>query len=314
MQVRTDNKTLRSGLCRGWRLKHARCAAILTQRACGIGKRIARALDFFSAANSPAYIRFSLFTSRYRNDIPLCVLALFAITNGTQAIAGHVARTASATDRQAPISTALQRRVAKNVQSLASDKWRNRRRAERNLLSIKGFVLPQLAAAMVKAKNPEQRDRLLRVCLQLYLRQFNWLHHGSAFIGVEFVAQALELRRRGIPHWIPAVAVVRTVAGFPGGLYLHENDLVLGINGHPIPAYNTANAFREEIQRHEPGGVITLLVLRNGKLIHVPVQLTGIAADPLAAQELLSQRNVIALHLISKYLPVRPLVLAPSSR
>ena len=314
MQVRTDNSTLRSGLCRGWRLEYARFAAVLTQRACGIGKRSARALEFFSAANRQANTRFSLFTAQYRIYVPLCVLALFAITNGTPAIAGHVARTASATDRQAHISTAVQRRVAKNVQSLASDKWRNRHRAERKLLSIKGFVLPQLAAAMVKAKNPEQRDRLLRICLQLYLRQFNWLHHGSAFIGVEFVAQALELRRRGIPHWMPAVAVVRTVAGFPGGLYLHENDLVLGINGHQIPAYNTAATFREEIQRHQPGSVITLLVLRNGKLIHVPVQLAGIAADPLAAQELLNQRNIIALHLISKYLPVGPLVLAPAPR
>ncbi len=213
-----------------------------------------------------------------------------------------------------PTATAQQRRVARTVGALASDKWRTRRHAQRSLLSTKGFVLPELAAAMVKAKNPEQRNRLLRICMQLYLRQFNWLHHGSAFMGVEFVTDPLELRKHGKSHWIPAVAVVRTVPGFPGGLYLRENDLIMGINGHKIPAYNTATAFRAEIQKHQPGSKITLLLLRDGKLISVTLQLTGIPADPLAGQELLRQRNLIVQHLIAKYLPSKPLSFTPLQR
>ena len=217
---------------------------------------------------------------------------------------GQAATTA---ETSPPTPTAQQRRVTRKVGALASDKWRTRRQAQRSLLSTKGFVLPELAAAMVKAKNPEQRNRLLRICMQLYLRQFNWLHHGSAFMGVEFITDPLELRKHGKPYWIPAVAVIRTVPGFPGGLYLRENDLIMGINGHKIPAYNTATAFRAEIQKHHPGSKITLLLLRDGKLIKVTLQLTGIPTDPFAGQELLNQRNLIVQHLIAKYLPSKPL-------
>lgn len=311
MQARNNSSALRSDLCRRRRLIPFRPTAAPANRACCIGKLIARVIIFRDTSERRGDTCASLFATIYRFGIPLCVLA---ITNCAQITTGHAAYAGSAVDPQAHASTALHRRVAQNVVALASDKWQNRRQAERSLLAAKGFILPQLAAAMVKAKNPEQRDRLLRICMQLYLRQFNWLHHGSAFIGVEFIAKPMELRKRGIPQWIPAVAVVRTVAGFPGGLYLRENDLILGINGHKIPAYNTAAAFRAEIQRHQPGSVITLLLLRNGKLIKVPVQLTGIATDPLAAQELLNQRNLIAQHLIDKYLPVRPLVLAAASQ
>jgi hypothetical protein len=225
-------------------------------------------------------------------------------------LAATGAGAASITDARNHTSTALQRQVARKVTDLASDRWRKRRLAERRLLSAKGFILPQLAAAMVHAKNPEKRDRLLRICMQLYLRQFNWLHHGSAFIGVEFIADPLELRKHGRPEWIPAVAVVRTVTGFPGGLYLRDNDLIIGINGHKIPAYNTAAAFREEIQRYQPGSKVALLLLRNGKLLNVSLRLAGIPSDPLAGQELLNQRKLISQHLIDKYLAAKPLVLA----
>ena len=224
------------------------------------------------------------------------------------------AQAATAAVAQPPTPSALQRRVARKLGALASNNWRIRRHAQRSLLSTKGFILPQLAAAMVTTQNPEQRNRLLRICMQLYLRQFNWLHHGNAFIGVEFITDPLELRKHGKPQWIPAVAVVRTVPGFPGGLYLRENDLILGINGHKIPAYNTARAFRAEIQKYQPGSKITLLLLRDGKLITVIVQLTGIPTDPLAGQELLNQRNLIVRHLIAKYLPSKPLILAAAQR
>ncbi len=311
MQARNDSNVLGAGPSMGQALTHFQSAHTQAKHACGIVKRMLREINFLPTADCCRNTGLYPFAALYRFCLPLCVIA---ITSSMLAITSRVAWAATATDPQAHVSTALQRRVAGSVGSLASDKWKNRQQAERSLLSIKGFVLPQLAAAMVKAKNPEQRDRLLRICMQLYLRQFNWLHHGSAFIGMEFIAKPLELRKRGIPQWIPAVAVVRTVAGFPGGLYLRENDLILGINGHKIPAYNTAAAFRAEIQQHQPGSVITLLLLRNGKMIKVPVPLTGIATDPLAAQELLNQRNLIAEHLIDKYLPVKPLVLAAAPR
>jgi|GEM_PF-3175556 len=312
MQARNNSNVLGAGPSMGQTLAPIQSAHAQAKGACGIVKRMLREINFLPTADCRGNTGPSLLAAVYRFCLPLCVIA---ITYGTLATTGHAAPAASsAIDPHAHASTALLRRVAGNVGSLASDQWKNRQQAERSLLSIKGFVLPQLAAAMVKAKNPEQRDRLLRICMQLYLRQFNWLHHGSAFIGVEFIAKPLELRKRGIPQWIAAVAVVRTVAGFPGGLYLRENDLILGINGHKIPAYNTAAAFRVEIQQHQPGSVITLLLLRNGKMIKVPVPLTGIASDPLAAQELLNQRNLIAQHLIDKYLPVKPLVLAAAPR
>ncbi len=259
--------------------------------------------------NCQGHARFSINTGHIaRRGVPYFLALIFMVSSGYRSMSwGQAAITAETRPR---MSTAQQRRVARTVGALASDKWRTRRQAQRRLLSTKGFILPQLAAAMAKTKNPEQRNRLLRICMQLYLRQFNWLHHGSAFIGVEFITNPLELRTHGKPHWIPAVAVVRTVPGFPGGLYLRENDLILGINGHKIPAYNTAAAFRAEIQKHPPGSKITLLLLRDGKLIRVTLQLTGIPTDPLAGQELLNQRNLIVQHLIAKYLPSTPMTLA----
>ncbi len=240
--------------------------------------------------------------------LALALTVSFICSNGPS---GQAATTAEA---PSPVFTALQRRVARKLGALASDSWRTRRHAQRSLLSTKGFILPQLAAAMVTTHNAEQRNRLLRICMQLYLRQFNWLHHGSAFIGVEFITNPLELRKHGKPQWIPAVAVVHTVPGFPGGLYMRDNDLIIGINGHKIPAYNTATAFRAEIQKYQPGSKITLLLLRDGKLINVIVQLTGIPTDPLAGQELLNQRDLIVQHLIAKYLPAKPLILAAAHR
>ncbi len=236
----------------------------------------------------------------------LCGVAIFLAGMGS----GRMARaTAVADDAPLHLRTAVQQRIAEKITALASDHWATRRKAERKLLSTPGFILPQLAAAMVKATNPEQRNRLLRICLQLYLRQFNWLHHGTSFIGIEFIAQDLELRHHGKPEWIPAVAVVRTVAGFPGGLDLRENDLIIGINGHSLPAFDTAAAFRAQIQQFQPGTTITLLLIRNGKLINVKVQLNGVPPDRLAAQELLNQRNLLAEHLIDRYFWAQKMVL-----
>jgi hypothetical protein len=208
-----------------------------------------------------------------------------------------------------PPPTALQRRVSKDITLLGSQRWRIRRRAARHLLATHGFILPQLAAAMVKANDPEQRDRLLRICMQLYLKQFNWLHHGGAFIGIEFVPQPLELRKHGRPRWIPAVAVVQTVAGFPGGLDLRDNDLIIGVNGRGLPAFDTAGAFRITIQQHQAGSVITLLLIRNGKLKTVKVQLAGIPTNPMAANEIQNQRNVITRRLLDQYMPPQLLAL-----
>ncbi|MGC8625653.1 MAG: hypothetical protein ACP5VQ_10390 [Phycisphaerae bacterium] len=244
--------------------------------------------------------------------VPCCFLYLcgFITVPGVYGSAKHTATTASIGDTPSPTLTAPQLRVTHDITLLASARWNLRRRAERRLLSAHGFILPQLAAAINMVKNLEQRDRLLRICLQLYLRQFNWLHHGTAFIGFEFIAQPLELRPHGQPHWIPAVAVVRTVNGFPGGLYLHENDLIIGLNGHSLPAFATATALRSEIQKYQPGATVTLQLFRNGKLCKVKVRLAGIPLDPLAGQELLNQRNVIAQHLIHKYIPDKVLVLS----
>ncbi len=236
----------------------------------------------------------------------LCVLLMLACC--AEWGAGVVAAaSAGGTPTAAP--TALQQRVAGKITLLGSDRWRIRRRAVRSLLATHGFILPQLAAAMIKTNNPEQHDRLLRICMQLYLKQFNWLHHGNPFIGIEFITQGLELREHGKPHWIPAVAVVQTVAGFPGGLDLRENDLIIGLNGHRLPAFDTADAFRTDIQQYQAGSVVALLLIRNGKLRKIKVQLAGIATAPLAAREILEQRNQIAQELLAKYMPPQLLAL-----
>ncbi len=276
-------------------------------------KRIGQELNCEGHADCNGHPDISRFPTSHRIHLLVCGMAI-AIAFSTPIITGPTAGAASASAPQLPTPMVGQRRVARHIAALAADQWWIRQRAERSLLSTKDFILPQLAAAMVKAKNPEKRNRLLRICMQLYLRQFNWLHHGRSFMGMEFIARPLELRKHGVPQWIPAVAVVRTIAGFPGGLFLHQNDLILGLNGRKIPAYNTATAFRAKIQQYPPGDTITLLLLRYGKLIKVTMQLVGIPTAPLAMQEYLQQRNIIAQHLMDQYLPVKPLLIESRHR
>lgn len=206
--------------------------------------------------------------------------------------------------------------IANKIAALASRRWPMRHRAERSLLSTRGFILPQLAAAISKATSLEQRDRLLRIFIQLYLRQFNWLHHGNPFMGIAFIAQPLELRDQdhGKSKWIAGVAVARTLPGFPGGLLLRTNDLIIKLNGHAIARFDTASAFHAAIQQFHPGNWLTLELVRNGKLKKVKLQLAGISSNPVAQMELLHQRNLIARHLIHKYMPPTELILPAPAR
>ena len=97
----------------------------------------------------------------------------------------------------------------------------------------------------------------------------------------------------------PAVHVTRTVPGFPGHTHLRVDDMILSVNGMPMPENAASDTFGDIVQQMTAGEQITFEVLRDGKVIKRTMTLASSRAlrgmfpypgDRLQVLEMVEQR------------------------
>lgn len=170
-------------------------------------------------------------------------------------------------------------RIAGILAELGSDDYATRVRATARLLADDELESSRLAELYAAAETLEQRHRLIDVARHHTIRRMRQRiferadERGS--LGVNFAL----IRPADLPRLErSAIMVVRPLAGFPAYPHLQPGDLIVGVNGNPMPRHMMTEDFRDMIQRHPRGERITLTIDREGERLEKRIALASIQA------------------------------------
>lgn len=181
------------------------------------------------------------------------------------------------------------------LEDLGSPDYATRERATRALLTDETRSVEALCGLFARATTPEQRVRLIDVICHHVVRQLReeaFDDRGGPAIGVshEVLPAALvprpaqaagiggdrEAQRAGETGG--AVYVLATLPGFPGHAWFEPGDLIVAIDGRPLPADLTADGFQAILRQSHAGEMLGFTVVRNGERLHVRLELASAAA------------------------------------
>ncbi|MCG8400255.1 MAG: PDZ domain-containing protein [Firmicutes bacterium] len=203
---------------------------------------------------------------------------------------------ATADDQAAPPIESLddEQLIAK----LGSEHYDDRRRAHELLLKRDDFN--EHAERYFKlAENLEAQKRLISLAHHHFLREFRIKHMDTVGPAAVGVSHLLAPPGTMPGQTRPAVHVTRTVPGFPGHTHLRVDDMILSVNGMPMPENAASDTFGDIVQQMTAGEQITFEVLRDGKVIKRTMTLASSRAlrgmfpypgDRLQVLEMVEQR------------------------
>jgi len=178
---------------------------------------------------------------------------------------------------------------ATDVKALGDADFSTRQAAMRKLLADEAVTPDQIAKAFPAAESVEQKHRLITLARHHLLRlarQRDFPFRREP--GLPTVPGALGLTHGPVTSdELPqlkqsGVRIRRTLPGFPAHAALETGDLILAIEGNPLPANFTSEQisryFGDAIQMVQAGQTVTLSVHRDGKTVDVKVKLAPHAA------------------------------------
>ncbi len=155
---------------------------------------------------------------------------------------------------------------------LNADDYATRVEATRKLLQDTRLSAADVIKAFGRSRTLEQRHRLMSVAWHHLLREqleTSSVEGTTGAIGINLAAVSTQ-QLAGIPD--AAIVVTDTSPGFPGYAYLEPHDLILRVNGQPLPQLPDQNDvhihFVNMIERMPPGTRIELTVRRRGKIVN----------------------------------------------
>jgi membrane-associated protease RseP (regulator of RpoE activity) len=170
---------------------------------------------------------------------------------------------------------------AKPLADLESEDFRTREEAQALILKwareTPQEAIETLYKHTVDADEPEVRERCLAVLRELVGDEYS--RHGEGFIGVRMLDELATVPDD--PGQRAAIRVTFVMPKSPAekaGLKI--NDLIVAVEDRTWREIPVILPFSDEIKKHKPGTRIRLTVLRDGKLLEVPVIL---ARRPLEA-------------------------------
>ena len=203
-----------------------------------------------------------------------------AIIAAALAGAGPPPSTALATPGPVPaqLLTVTEAELQGLVSRLGHPRFSVRQETTRQLCMLDPHHLPDLARCYRGNTSYEAKRRLRFVVESIFYR--SQITGREGFLGIR-IARPLDTsvtdpatgrRTRG-------VVVVAALEGLPAGLAgLRANDVILSLDGRPLPDEPSSKSFQNAISGRQPGSVIHLRVLRPGKTRRV-VELS-IGDDP----------------------------------
>ena len=183
----------------------------------------------------------------------------------------------------AGVSVRAQPAAGAALSDLGSSDCVTREAATRRLMADRAVTLEQIKRLYALADLPEQRHRLVEVARHHVLRaaQEQLDAGGAASVGVSLMPSRMS------PEQTPglnraAVAVVVTFPGFPGHVYLRPGDLVVAIDGEPIPSdlpqQQIVPHFQQAVRRRRPGEMIRLSFFRDQEMRDVQFEMASLPA------------------------------------
>ena len=225
--------------------------------------------------------------------------------------------------------------LAPLVRSLRSDSYLEREKASEVMLRLPPERLPDVVAALAVETDLEAISRMKTIAGHLFLKPRTNVAARSGFLGIGALGQYVSMlgmkfydpERMHVAETGQDMVVVRVrelLPGFPSAQELRAGDCIAAINGKPFPeemvparvrrevvedifadaadqqAANAANLmFQNRVRSLWPGGVATFTVVREGKLMEVPVQL---AAMPASAKDSLGSLMDMRMQLMTTYI------------
>jgi C-terminal processing protease CtpA/Prc len=166
---------------------------------------------------------------------------------------------------------AREQQIRQWLTELADPQATVRGRTREELMGLKAKELATLRAAIQETKSlePSQAAVLREIVTQVYLAGRPYERSDSGFIGIRMDPDG------------PEAIVEGRLPGFPGYRWLRNGDVIVDIGERPMPQPMGQTAFIMAISNLKPGTTVHLKVLRQGKMIQVPVRLDARPAAKL---------------------------------
>lgn len=176
---------------------------------------------------------------------------------------------AAAADKVAPVKAL--------IEQLASDKFQTREAARVALMGVKRADLGLIREAVVRSLPlaPSQVAALRDIVTHVYLtgHEYPVSEDEAGFLGVR-LPDVFNEDDRGMAALGYGVPIVSRVPGFCAYRMLHNGDIVLGMaDGADVTAFASPEALSGKVRGVPAGRTVTFVVLRQGRIIHVPITL-----------------------------------------
>ncbi len=158
------------------------------------------------------------------------------------------------------------------VAELGSSDYQTRFEATRTLARLSSEAIDGLAGVYASSDDLEVKLRLREIVERRFMWDHLLRHHGFLGIGMS----SLRAADVGVPlaPGAGAILVERVLTGEAAETAgMRKSDLILELNGEPIPFSFDPQGFRQQVSSAGPGGILRLGILRNGKRLDLEVQL-----------------------------------------
>jgi hypothetical protein len=138
------------------------------------------------------------------------------------------------------------------------------------LLGIPRKTLPELLAIVEKSRplRPSQISELHDIVTHVYLAGEPYDALGAGFLGLSWPNRLTEVWKD------PAgLVIAERLKGFVAYRFLRDGDVLVGIEEFPNRKFNSSMELSDALREIGGGNRATLLVLRGGRVVHVPLEL-----------------------------------------
>jgi predicted metalloprotease with PDZ domain len=200
---------------------------------------------------------------------------------------------AAGADSPAPSTADPSDPVSTLIQQLHSPRYAVRETATLELLRLSADHRPAIEQALAHESDPEAAMRLQRAAVHLLMKARTPIGGDIGVLGISLMIEAVQLDPRR-PNVQMTVVVIKTQPGFPAAEVLEPCDRILGINGERFTLQTSADDFRRKINDTPPGTVMQVSVLRDGKILELPVRVAGLRTeDAPLLMSIVQQRDAL---------------------
>ena len=183
-----------------------------------------------------------------------------------------------------PVSPGRLADVRSMLVGLASEDSEKREEARLELLGLQRSDLATLREAirLTMPLEPSQRAVLRDIVTHVYLVGDTYSSMGDGFLGV-MLPNSLWPDQRAMLSLERGVAVMSRLPGYCAFRMLQDGDVIIGLAGQPDVEFNNPEQLTAAVKGTRAGQPITFDVIRQGRIVKVPIRLdrrpTGIDRD-----------------------------------